>query len=46
MHARVLAEHVGRFVDDDRLDPEEIEGLRRLTACLTTLGWAPGQPMP
>lgn len=46
MHARVFSEHVGRFVDDDRLDPDEIESLRRLAACLATLGWAPGQPMP
>lgn len=46
MHARVFSEYIGRFIDDDRLDPEEIDGLRRLSSCLTTLGWAPGQPAP
>ena len=46
MHARVLSEYIGRFIDDDVLDPEEIEGLHRLSSCLATLGWAPGQPRP
>ncbi|MCX4239505.1 3'-5' exonuclease [Paraliomyxa miuraensis] len=46
MHARVFSEYVGRFIDDDRLDPEEIEGLWRLSTCLATLGWAPGEPAP
>ena len=44
MHARVFAEYVGRFIDDDVLEPAEIDGLRRLSECLATLGWAPGQP--
>ncbi|MCA9707242.1 MAG: NAD(P)-dependent oxidoreductase [Myxococcales bacterium] len=32
------------FIDDDVLEPAEIDGLRRLSECLATLGWAPGQP--
>lgn len=46
MHARVYSEHIGRFIDDDLLEPAEIEGLRRLGQCLAILGWAPGQPAP
>ena len=46
MHARVFSEYIGRFIDDDLLDDDEVEGLHRLSDCLRTLGWTPGDAKP
>ncbi|MEM7154178.1 MAG: 3'-5' exonuclease [Myxococcota bacterium] len=46
MHARVFSEYIGRFIDDDLLDDDEVDGLHRLSDCLRTLGWTPGDAKP
>jgi DNA polymerase III subunit epsilon len=47
IHARVFAEAISHYVDDDWLDNEEWEKLHRLHECLGLLGWAPGdRPSP
>lgn len=42
LHARVFAEAIGRYTEDDWLDAEEWEKLHQLHECLALLGWAPG----
>ncbi len=43
LHARAFANVISQFVDDQRLDDRECKKLRRLFACLSQLGWAPGE---
>jgi len=42
LHARAFASVVSQFTADKRIDENENQKLRRLYACLKTLGWAPG----
>ncbi|MDI6872657.1 MAG: 3'-5' exonuclease [Bacillota bacterium] len=42
VHSKVFAGVIAQFVDDDRLDEGEVDNLRRLRQCLSSLGWAPG----
>lgn len=42
LHARVFAGVLAQFMEDQQLDDREVRKLRRLRACLTELGWAPG----
>ncbi len=43
LHARAFASAITQFVDDEWLDDQEAEKLRRLHRCLSQLGWAPGE---
>ncbi len=42
LHARLFGTIVVRFSSDTNVDEKEIKQLRRLRACLSKLGWAPG----
>lgn len=42
LHARAFASVISQFALDKRIDDKEEHKLRRLYACLKTLGWAPG----
>ena len=43
LHARAFASVIAQFIDDKWLDDKEVAKLRRLSACLCKLGWAPGE---
>ena len=43
LHARAFATVIAQFIDDKWLDDKEVAKLRRLSACLSKLGWAPGE---
>lgn len=43
LHARVYSGVITRYTADQRLDQRETQNLRRLTQCLSKLGWAPGE---
>lgn len=43
LHARIFISVLSQFVDDQWLDDQERQTLRRLYRCLAKLGWAPGQ---
>ena len=43
LHARAFQCAIAQFVDDQRVDDEEVRKLRLLHQALTRLGWAPGQ---
>lgn len=42
LHARAFAGVMSQFASDQCLDEKEVRKLRRLHACLSKLGWAPG----
>ncbi len=42
VHAQVFSSVMTEFIDDEFLDDNETQSLRRLWKCLHTLGWAPG----
>lgn len=43
LHARAFANAITQFVDDQWLDDEESQKLRRLRQCLSKIGWVPGE---
>ncbi|MBN1766098.1 MAG: 3'-5' exonuclease [Sedimentisphaerales bacterium] len=43
LHARVFASVIEQFIDDKWLDDKEAAKLRRLSQCLSKLGWSPGE---
>jgi DNA polymerase-3 subunit epsilon len=43
LHARAFTGAITQFLDDQLLDDQEVEKLRRLHNCLSQLGWAPGE---
>lgn len=43
MHGKAFADLLSQTIEDRVLDVAESEQLRRLYACLSRLGWAPGQ---
>lgn len=43
LHARVFSAAISQFIEDERIDERESRKLKRLSACLGRLGWAPGQ---
>lgn len=43
LHARAFLSVLTRYSDDKWLDDKERDTLRRLYACLSKLGWAPGE---
>jgi len=42
LHARAFTTVISQFINDQWLDNEECEKLKKLHECLATLGWAPG----
>ncbi len=44
LHARLFMGVMSEFMDDQWLDAKECRVLHRIHACLSRLGWAPGQP--
>ena len=44
LHARAFGEAIRNYIEDGWLDQVEWEQLHRLHACLSMLGWAPGEP--
>jgi DNA invertase Pin-like site-specific DNA recombinase len=42
-HARVFANIIAQFADDQRIDDRERRKLNRLHKALSRLGWAPGE---
>lgn len=44
VHVKIYSGMLGRFVEDARVDLDEVSLLHRLHQVLTTLGWAPGEP--
>jgi len=43
LHARAFSSVICQFIDDKWLDDKEVKKLRRLSHCLSKLGWAPGE---
>jgi len=43
VHARAFASVIGAFIEDRQIDDREELKLRKLYACLSRLGWAPGE---
>lgn len=43
LHAKVFASAICQFIEDKNLDDKEVLKLRRLSQCLSKLGWAPGE---
>ena len=43
LHARIFANAISQFTDDEWLDSAETQKLHRLHGCLSELGWAPGE---
>jgi DNA polymerase III epsilon subunit-like protein len=43
LHARAFASAIAEFANDQWLDDQEVEKLRRLHNCLARLGWAAGK---
>ena len=43
LHAKAFVSVICRFIDDKNLDDKEVLKLRRLSQCLSKLGWAPGE---
>ena len=42
LHARIFANAISQFTEDEWLNDQELGRLRRLHSCLAQLGWAPG----
>ena len=43
LQAKAYASVISQFVEDKWLDNKEVAKLRHLFACLSKLGWAPGE---
>jgi DNA polymerase-3 subunit epsilon len=43
LHAKAFASVIYQFIEDKQLDDKEVSKLRKLSQCLSKLGWAPGE---
>ncbi|MEM9461452.1 MAG: hypothetical protein AAGF11_45230 [Myxococcota bacterium] len=45
VHVKIYSGMLSRFVEDARIDPDEVHLLHQLHTLLSRLGWAPGEPV-